>query len=116
MNNMQQQDQVQGRSNMRVKDVAEAFCKGNSGFSIHLKSSGTKLVSYNTTIAQKTFIDPSLPQFILNSTKYSRTTSKHLGYARRYLENNSIRYIITTKYIPKGTYDLTKYLQYGIES
>lgn len=110
MNNMQQQDQVQGRSNMRVKDVAEAFCKNNSGFSIHLRSSGTKLVSYNTTIAQKTFIGPSLPKFILNTTKYSATSSTHLGYARRFLENNSIKYIVTTKYVPKGTYDLTKYL------
>ena len=110
MNNMQQQDQVQGRSNMRVKDVAEAFCKGNSGFSIHLRSSGTKLVSYNTTIAQKTFIDPLLPKFILNTTKYSRTTSIHLGYTRRFLENNSIKYIVTTKYVPKCTYNLTKYL------
>lgn len=110
MNNMQQQDQVQGRSNMRVRDAAEAFCKGNSGFSIHLRSSGTKLVSYNTTIAQKSFIDPSLPKFILNATKYSTTSSKHLGYSRRFLENKGIKYIVTTKYVPKGTYDLTKYL------
>lgn len=110
MNNMQQQDQVQERSNMRVRDVSEAFCKGNSGYSINLKSNGTKIVSYNTTIAQKTFIDPSLPKFILNSTKYSKTTSRHLSYIRRYLAKKGIPYLLTTKHVPYDTFDLVKYL------
>lgn len=107
---MQQQDQVQRRSNMKIKDVVEAFCEGNSGYSISLKSNGTKIVSYSTTIAQKTFIDSSLPQFILNSTKYSRTTSKHLSYIRRYLEEKGIPYLLTTKHVPYDTFDLVKYL------
>ena len=107
---MQQQDQVQRISNMKVKDVAEAFCEGKSGYSTNLKSNGTKIVSYNTTIAQKTLIDPSLPQFILNSTKYSRTTSTHLGYIRKYLEKKGIPYLLTTKHVPYDTFDLVKYL------
>lgn len=107
---MQQQDLVQRISNMKVKDVAEAFCEGNSGYSTNLKSNGTKIVSYNTTIAQRALIDSSLPQLILNSTKYSRTTSRHLGYIRKYLENKGIPYLLTTKRVPYNTFDLIKYL------
>ena len=107
---MQQQDLVQRISNMKVKDIAEAFCEGNSGYSTNLKSNGTKIVSYNTTIAQRALIDSSLPQLILNSTKYSRTTSRHLGYIRKYLENKGIPYLLTTKRVPYNTFDLIKYL------
>ena len=95
---------------MKINEVAEAFCKGVRGIGNTLISTGDKLVSYHTVIAQKALIDLALPSFILNSTKYSVTSSKHLGYARRYLESHGIPYIMTTKQVRDNELDLTKYL------
>ena len=95
---------------MKTKEVAEAFCKGIRGIGNTLTSTGDKLVSYHTVIAQKVSINLALSNFILNATKYSVTSSTHLGYARRYLESHSIPYIMTTKQVPYNELDLTKYL------
>ena len=95
---------------MKINEVAEAFCKGVRGIGNTLISTGDKLVSYHTVIAQKALIDLALPSFILNATKYSITSSTHLGYARRYLESHGIPYIMTTKQVPYNELDLTKYL------
>ena len=94
---------------MKVKEVAEAFCKGIRGIGNTLTSTGDKLISYHTVIAQKSS-NLSLPNFILNATKYSITSSIHLGYARRYLESHGIPYIMTTKQVPYNELNLTKYL------
>lgn len=95
---------------MRTKEVAEAFCKGIMGIGNTLTSTGDKLVSYYTVIAQRAPIDSALPNFILNTTKYSTTSSRHLSYARRYLESHGIPYIMTAKQVPYNELDLTKYL------
>lgn len=95
---------------MRIVEVAKAFCEGIIGNSEHLKSTGDKLISYNTIIAQKALIGFTSPIFILNTTRYSITSSKHLSYVKRYLDNNNTPYVLTTKQVPYNEQDLIKYL------
>lgn len=96
---------------MKRKDIAEAFCVGDIGRNATLTSTGDKLISYNTVIAQRLNSNSSRSTvFVLNDTKYSTTSSTHLGYARRYLESRCIPYILTTKTVPYNTQDLEEYL------
>lgn len=60
-------------------DVARAFVSGRRASGSNFMTDGTTLYSYNTAIAKR------MPngEIIINNTKYSRTTSKHLGYLKR---------------------------------
>lgn len=65
---------------MRNKDVIECFLSKKLGNTAHLRSTGDKLISYNTCIVQW-----DNDKFIVNNTKYSTTSSIHLGLFKRRL-------------------------------
>ena len=65
---------------MRNKDVIECFLSKKIGNTEHLHSTGDKLISYNTCIVQW-----DNDKFIVNNTKYSTTSSIHLGLFKRRL-------------------------------
>lgn len=93
---------------MRNQDVINAFAKGSTksvkANSVSIGYDGNTLFSYGTAIAQRL----SNGKYIINETKYSVTTSKAQGYARRYIPSDL--QIPTTKVVPTWTKDLTKYV------
>lgn len=84
---------------MTNKDVAEKFLRKEKANTLHLLSTGEKIYSYNTVIAQWYKGD-----LIGNATKYSVTTSKHMLYIRRYIN------IHTRDDVPRSTNNLIPYL------
>ena len=84
---------------MKAEEVAEAFLKYEKASTNNIYSTGNKLFSYSTCIAQH-----SEGRIIGNATKYSSTTSKHLSYVKR----NVTKW--TTKNVPVETSDLLNYL------
>lgn len=94
---------------MRNSDLCIIFVNGTrdnvKGNSMSINFDGSKLYSYGTCIAQK------LPNgsIIVNATKYSATTSKHQSYLRRAIPSERKTHV-TTKHVPFGAYDLTRYI------
>lgn len=84
---------------MKNKEVIEAFLRNGTERSNTLWCVHGSLFSYATCIAQ---LDDR--GIIGNSTKYSTTTSRHLGYIKDKIT------IWTTKPVPKGAPDLLEYL------
>ena len=87
---------------MKNIKVIEAFINKKSGNSLNLHSNGNKLFSYQTCIAEW-----NEDVLLLNITKYSITTSKHLTYVLRcvpiYMD------VIKLNNIPKGAINLIKF-------
>ena len=81
------------------KKVVECFLHKIKGNNVNLRSTGRKLYSYSTVIAQ--WYDSTL---ICNSTKYSVSTSKHMSYIKNYVDT------WTTRNVPRDTEDLIPYL------
>lgn len=84
---------------MTNQQVGQAFLKKEKGKSLNMTSTGTRLFSYNTVIAQ--WIDGKI---VFNTTKYSRTTSKQTNWIKPFSD------MVTSEYVPFNTYDLTSYL------
>ena len=84
---------------MTNQQVGEKFLKGEKGKSLNMESTGDKLFSYNTVIAQR--VDNRM---VFNSTKYSQTTSKQTGWIKYYAD------MVTSEYVPINTHDLTPYI------
>ena len=70
---------------MKNKDVVLAFLKKEKAWGSNLYSTGKRLISYNTSIAEW-YSDYYL---LVNHTRYSVTTSKHQHYLRSELVNSS---------------------------
>lgn len=85
---------------LKNKEVAEAFYLRTYASNRNMMSIGDRLFSYYTCIAQST----SNYGIIGNSTKYSKTTSKHLSYIKKYVT------VWTTKEVPGGTQSLIDYI------
>ena len=64
---------------MKNKDVVLAFLKKEEAWGSHLYSTGKRLISYNTSIAE--WYDNY--HLIINDTHYSVTTSKNQAYLKR---------------------------------
>jgi len=79
--------------------VANRFSDGKTGSSRNLRSTGDKLYSYATVIAQRM---PS-GSVIGNRTRYSHSTSKHQSIAHIYYAD------ILVDGVPRGTDDLMPY-------
>lgn len=62
---------------IKNKDVAKSFINKQPNESLHLKSTGEKLFSYTTCIAQ--WSNKEYNKLYVNYTKYSNTTSRHLS-------------------------------------
>lgn len=86
---------------MRNEEIVQEFLVRNTAFTNNLTSTGDKLFSYQTVIAQ--WINGTL---VINPTKYSSTTSRHLGYVKRLYKGN-LTYACPK--IPRGTINLKDY-------
>lgn len=84
---------------MTNKQVCEKFLKGEKGRSLNMTSTGDKLFSYNTVMAE--WIDGKM---VFNGTKYSRTTSKQVNWLRGYAD------VVTSKLAPFNAQDLVQYI------
>jgi len=93
---------------MKNSDVIKAFLLGNIASSNNLFSSGDKLISYSTTIAQFNREDCN---YYINNTKYSVTTSKAHNEVARLLDGHPN--IIMLDDVPKNTYDLVEFYKNG---
>lgn len=74
---------------MTNQTVVQQFIKGQPGKCLSMYTDGHKLFSYNTIIAQR---EGNI--MLVNTTKYSMTTSKHQGLL--YREINKQGYALTT--------------------
>ena len=90
---------------MRNRDFMSCFVKGEKAVNGNLRSEGDTLFSYFTAIGQKIN-----GKYVVNSTKYSVSTSAHQTYLRRELQKRNINFTETTKYVPRETKDLTAYI------
>ena len=84
---------------MTNQQVGEKFLKGEKGKSLNMTSTGDKLFSYNTIVAQ--WVDDKI---VLNSTKYSATTSRHVYYVKDHADT------VTSEFVPINTHDLRPYI------
>lgn len=87
-------------------NLIKAFINGQTVQNGSMRTDGAKLFSYATCIAQKTS-----DGILLNTCKYSTTTSKQQTYTRRALENGKCNFIEVGEdcHICRGTSDLTRY-------
>lgn len=95
---------------MTNKELCRVFVngakKGLKGNSMHIDSSGSKLFSYGTMIAQR-LKDGTI---VVNETKYSPTTFRHQYYLRCALCDSGVKTISTIKAVPYWCNDgLTHY-------
>lgn len=86
---------------MRNEDVVKAFYERKCAKTKNLESTGDRLISFNTTIAERTTVLNEL-KIIKNITRYSVTTSKHQHYV------NKFDYIADK--VPTNTANLIKYI------
>ena len=84
--------QTIGFIDMRNKDVVEGFLRGEVCNTLHLFSTGDRLLSYNTCIAE--MVGETL---YINRTKYSVTTSIHLGLLLRRLGSRKVEIVTDVK-------------------
>ena len=84
---------------MTNQQVGIKFLKGEKGKSLNMASTGDKLFSYNTVVAQWVG-----GRMVFNSTKYSRTTSKQVNWLINYSD------MTTSKPVPFNTHDLSPYI------
>lgn len=87
-------------------DLINAFINGKTAQNGSMRTDGVKLFSYATCIAQKTS-----DGILLNTCKYSTTTSKQQTYTRQALEKRGRNFteVDGDGYICRGTQDLNRY-------
>lgn len=85
-------------------EVIKNFVNGKDAHTANVRSVNGKLINYSTILAER-LEDGS---FIMNMTKYSPTTSKVQFYIRQELKGRKVKQ--TTKYVPLGTQNLSRYL------
>lgn len=92
------------------QDVVKSFLNGKIAKSLSMTSTGDKLYSYNTIIAQW-----HNNELIVNKTKYSRTTSVH-HQSKLFNEVRSYTNVVyvggnkTDNYVPFNSHDLKIYV------
>ena len=87
---------------MKNKDVVLAFLEKREAWGSNLYSTGKRLISYNTSIAEW-YSDYYL---LVNHTRYSNSTSKQQSYLRGELVNNSNIIELCLNGIDINTHDL----------
>lgn len=91
------------------QQVIQKFSKGEKCLGANLWSTGAKLYSYQTCIAQWSVMGSRM---IVNKTKYSRTTSsKHQGPLRNMLRDKPNIEVIEVKDCPWGVDFLENYIK-----
>lgn len=81
--------------------VIESFVMGKAANNTNLRTDGTRLVNYYTTIAQRIG-----NKMVFNATKYSVSTSKIQTWTRGKIGQCTI-----VEGVPMGTIDLQRYVK-----
>lgn len=87
-------------------EIIKSFINGISASNRNLRTDGNKLINYYTTIAQRN----ENGEIIVNSTKYSVSTSKIQSYLRYELSKTPLTCLYTTKHVPLGTYNIERFV------
>lgn len=91
---------------MKNIDVINSFFSKNPNETTNVKSNAYMLYSYDTCIAEWHGV-----QLLINTTKYSATTSRHQNMFQKELLKRARRgiifEIITKNNVPRGTYRLS---------
>lgn len=92
---------------MKNIEVIDCFLKGIALRGNNIWTTGEKLYSYNTCIAEKAVID-GCSVMLINLTRFSTTTSRHRNtLIRRVFGSTIVRKYVTG--VPKGATNLIKY-------
>lgn len=92
---------------MKNIEVIDCFLKDIALRGSNIRSTGEKLYSYDTCIAEKAVID-GCSIMLVNLTMYSPTTSKHRNtLIRRLFGSTIVRKYVTG--VPKGATNLIEY-------
>ena len=92
---------------MKNLEVAKSFVQGKTASTANVMSSGTRYYSYSTVLGQRL----NSKTFIVNMTRYSTTSAKHLSDLRWALQASGKKYKIIYVYkVHRGAQDLTRYL------
>ena len=94
-------------------EVAEAFVLGNALSNANMTSTGDKLFSYHTCIAESFLNRYNEICFVINHTRYSNTTTRHRNYVNDELYKLILKgFIVIVKRVddvPRGTQSLKQY-------
>lgn len=93
---------------MKNEEVVKNFLRKRTASGSNLTSTGNRLISYCTCIAEW-----GEQYLVVNLTKYSSTTSRHLGYLMRMLEKEGIRWQDIDG-VPRGVFDLIPKFKYNV--
>lgn len=95
------------------REVAEAFVLGKAASNANMTSTGDKLFSYHTCIAESFLNRYNEICFVVNETKYSNTTTRHRNYVYDELNKLLLKgFIVIVKRVddvPIGTQSLKQY-------
>lgn len=94
-------------------EVAEAFVLGNAASNANMTSTGDRLFSYHTCIAESFLNRYNEICFVVNHTRYSNTTTRHRNYVNDELYKLLLKgFIVVVKRVddvPRGTQTLKQY-------
>lgn len=95
------------------REVAEAFVLGNTSANANMTSTGDRLFSYHTCIAESFLNRYNEICFVVNETRYSNTTTRHRNYVNDEVYKLILKgFIVIVKRVddvPRGTQSLKQY-------
>lgn len=95
------------------REVAEAFVLGNPLANVNMTSTGDRLFSYHTCIAESFLNRYNEICFVVNHTRYSNTTTRHRNYVNDEIHKLILKgFIVIVKRVddvPRGTQTLKQY-------
>lgn len=95
------------------REVAEAFVLGNPLANDNMTSTGDRLFSYHTCIAESFLNRYNEICFVVNHTRYSNTTTRHRNYVNDEIYKLILKgFIVIVKRVddvPRGTQTLKQY-------
>ena len=95
------------------REVAEAFVLGNPSANANMTSTGDRIFSYSTCIAESFLNRYNEICFVVNDTRYSNTTTRHRNYVYDEIHKLLLKgFIVIVKRVddvPRGTQTLKQY-------
>jgi len=95
------------------REVAEAFVLGNPSANANMTSTGDRIFSYHTCIAESFLNRYNEICFVVNHTRYSNTTTRHRNYVNDEVCKLILKgFVVIVKRVddvPRGTQTLKQY-------
>ena len=95
------------------REVAEDFVLGNPSANANMTSTGDRIFSYHTCIAESFLNRYNEICFVVNHTRYSNTTTRHRNYVNDEIHKLILKgFIVIVKRVddvPRGTQTLKQY-------